>query len=137
MKTTPEQFEKFRKECVRLQKVLNLQNWDLYIEHRLIPPIKNEYTVALCDAETISGNATITLNADSGDSTPVNPVEAARHEMGHLFLWELTEVAIKKMTQKEAKIIEKLEKDIVCVMEKLKITCDPSNTHAGNPGSSK
>ena len=123
MKTTEEMFAEYSKECLRLQKILNLLNWSMYFELR-----KLNDSVAQCEANSAGCVATLVLNADGG-KTPINPKECASHEMWHLFLWRIQEMISKKMTKIEKKELDQEIERLVCVLEKLKIVEEPVLDH--------
>jgi hypothetical protein len=84
MKTTKKQFAQFKAECLRLQGVLGLMEWDIYFEHKSL----NRDVFATCDWNVEGLACALRFNLDASGTNVgwINPVKTAKHEMTHLLL---------------------------------------------------
>ena len=86
MKTTMKEFERFKKECLRVCKLFGLKDWCITFSHR-----------------KTGGNASCTLNAsircaEFRLSKTVNewykgPEWSAKHEVGHILIGRLSDMS--------------------------------------------
>lgn len=102
-RTTEGQFEIFKAECERLQKLWNLDDWDVKAVHEELPGRKAESRT-----NCISGKATVALSTHWGalsagnvrwyGATNEDVVESARHEMVHVLLGRLSGLGAARYT---------------------------------------
>src|SRR3990167_9196664 len=99
MKLTQKHFNEFKTECLRLQKEWGLTDWELYFNF-----IKLDGSIAICNKNLFSRNATLTLNneMDDSDKRHLNVKNSAKHEMIHVLLSPLDTLAYSRfVTQDE------------------------------------
>ena len=87
MNIPKKEFEKFKKECLRLQKEWGLSGWELFFQFK---PLKDPLAQTTADLE--SRKATIRLSSELPEEVSENRdvIHSAKHEMIHLLLWRLS-----------------------------------------------
>lgn len=115
MKTTRRHFELFKKECLRLQVVLGLNGWTIAFEHVKLEGL-NSKIVTSC----LTKQATIALSSDHSDVeslTDLVILRHAKHEMAHLLLADLDDLARQRYVQEGE--LDEAEHRIVRTLEKI------------------
>lgn len=112
MRTTKRQFEDFKNECLRLQKTLNLKDWKIYFNWA---EGSGYYSKISSDVE---GNvATISICKSYKKNHFWDVKISAKHEMIHLFLARLENLAKSRYVSEEQIYSE--EERLARVLEKL------------------
>ena len=99
MKTTKKQFEQFKAECLRLQGVLGLMEWDIYFDHEDLKA--DEYARIITDVDGLTCVLKYNMELDSASHRDANPVKTAKHEMSHLLLAKLRFLATCRYLHEE------------------------------------
>jgi len=101
-KTTTKHFACFKKECERWINRYGLKDWHIYFEHCEIEDYPNANAIAETDLE--NRLARITLNDEWKDLEPTRALlqNAAYHEVCHVLLCRLTELALSREAFKDA-----------------------------------
>jgi hypothetical protein len=105
LRTTPEEFGKFKSECLRLIEKLGLQDWDMTFLHKQMP--KRDVAQFEYDFDTRMGSLQFnTLKRSENE----DPEQIAKHECAHALLVPLVELAESRfVTQKEiTRVVEAL-----------------------------
>lgn len=89
MKTTKKDFELFKSECLRLAKEWGLGDYEYAFFHTRITDGRAAETKRDLEASSM----TIWLTTDSGGSEKFDVLETAKHEMLHVVLAEMGELA--------------------------------------------
>jgi len=112
LKTTPEEFERFKAECEKQIARLGLQDWDIRCEHKRLP--KKECANWQYDCEAHSG--IMVLNTTKPDKQE-EPEQTAKHECAHALITPLVELAESRfVTQRE---IDNVAESIAMKLEKV------------------
>jgi len=112
LKTTEEEFEKFKAECERQFLRLGLQDWDIRFEHKRLP--KRECANWQYDCQAHSG--VMILNTTKPDKDE-DPEQTAKHECAHALITPLKELAESRfVTQRE---IDNAAEAIAMTLEKI------------------
>jgi len=113
IKRTPTQFDIFKAECLKQIDRLGLKDWDIVITHK--EKIENDE-----DAETCSNTkgrvAIIKWNNQNG-MVYTCPVTAAKHEVAHILMLPLTDIASRRWATKHELSVE--EERIATILEKV------------------
>jgi hypothetical protein len=120
MKTTKKQYDTFVNECVRLQKEWGLINWHIYFEH-------TDKVNGYADIGTCTNYVCTVRMAKSIDKEEVkhfDPIKSARHEMIHLILGRLSDLA-KSRNYTSSDYFDAEEE---CVLRLMSIIFDQSYT---------
>ena len=86
LKTTKKDFEKFKTEFLKWYKILNLQDYKIFFEHK---DDKDNYANIGIDQSGKIALVSYSTTTDKNDKTPPTPEENAKHEAIHLFLSRL------------------------------------------------
>lgn len=87
MKTTQKQFEEFKEEFLKYQKLFNLEDWKVYFNMK---PLARSYADITTNIQCRV--AVVNLSSDnSGEAIKdFNPKRSAKHEAAHLLIERLT-----------------------------------------------
>ena len=88
IKVSKKDFEKFKSECLRLQKAWGLTGWNLTFHFR---SLLSEDQAACIDKDLDAYNATLTFSSEMPDHCKSDQKANAKHEMLHLLLARLSE----------------------------------------------
>ncbi len=104
-------FDSFKKECLRLQKVLNLGQYALSFFHKKLP---NGVTAQI---EYSSTEFWANLIMTKKHWQKLDPKTDAKHEMSHLFLARLRSLASARFINEEE--LDLADETIARIMEKV------------------
>ena len=113
-KLTTKQFNIFRAECLRLQKEWGLLGWRLYFEFK---PLKNRYAEADIDLEGRLATLRLSSQLDNDVLEANNILHHAKHEMIHVLMGRLADLAHTRFLDK--KEMNEAEEELVRILEKL------------------
>ena len=115
METTKKDFEAFKKECEKWYDKLRLEEWDLVYYHE---DLKQSNAVAKINIVLVGKSAAIIFNKVINNSIAFKFEEAAKHEVIHLLLANISELGWSRFTTEdeirtaEEALVRKLEKII-------------------------
>lgn len=96
MQVTNKEFELFKKEFIRFQKLLGLTEWQIYFFHN---KIESAYATVHIQYEDKVATVTLTTIIDSDDKPNFDAKRTARHECLHLLTAPLCYEAYSRYTE--------------------------------------
>jgi len=111
MKTTKEQYNRFKKECLRIVDLLGLHDWDISFAHEKL-------TDAYAELYSCSESSSAFIKYTTQHIGPgKDPEISARHEMAHLIVARLRSLATARFIREEE--IETENERIANILSKL------------------
>ena len=111
-KTTPEQFEDFKRSFLEWRKKLGLTEWRIFFE---IANLKNKYAQIYYDTEKAGATVRFAKQLENDEMKNCDPKESGKHECLHLLLADLytlgenREFSQREFNTAEEKIVRRLE----------------------------
>ncbi len=115
IRTTKKQFDEFKKEFRRVQKLLGLTEWKIFFKHVNLLT-KDAFSTILCDHEGMFAEIALASEIRPDEKKEFNPKAHAKHEAIHLLVARLGGEAvsrfttIRKIDQEEEQIVRRLER---------------------------
>jgi len=116
MRTTKKQFEIFKKEFKRIQKLLGLTEWKVYFRHTELDGL---FASINMDVEGMAATVAMTLRLDEDSKKEFSPKASGKHEALHLLHGKFAEYARRRYVtpddiyEEQEALVRRLEKVII------------------------
>ena len=114
MKTTKANFDLFKKECQKWEKLFNLDGWKINYYWKKYEP---DDSIGRVKIGVLSRSIAVILNIEVDDELPIDIPLTAKHEMIHCLLGAFSELSWQRFVTLDE--VAAAEEELVCKLMKI------------------